>query len=336
MGDHARREMIVRIVKATRQNPAYRPFAASMTTSDENRRRLFFSSQGTYTMRFSAGRHLLIAFIMGGCGSSASLPPAVPTPVSPATTPITNVVISWNFSLAPGGIAYRISRNAVIESTSDSNSRREVSTNSTYESITLQQPTNDTIFNFSASVDTFTTATQGAAEPVQAASLPLQLSGTITGDTIHISSDSLTEKCSPVMTALITDLHNLIPRLPSSLAKGTSWRDSTTAGGCQGSIPTRSRILRIYTVVGESSFENAPILIVQRADTIQAEGEGAQQQHRLQLAAQGVGSATYYVDTKAGRIVHLTVNQDLDLTITASGRASHFKQGTKQEFVLVH
>jgi hypothetical protein len=27
MGDHARREMIVRIAKAVRQNPAYRPFA---------------------------------------------------------------------------------------------------------------------------------------------------------------------------------------------------------------------------------------------------------------------------------------------------------------------
>jgi len=27
MGDHARREMIVRITRVTRQNPAYRPFA---------------------------------------------------------------------------------------------------------------------------------------------------------------------------------------------------------------------------------------------------------------------------------------------------------------------
>ena len=35
MGDHARREMIVRTARAGRQNPAYRPFAADMTTSDE-------------------------------------------------------------------------------------------------------------------------------------------------------------------------------------------------------------------------------------------------------------------------------------------------------------
>ena len=34
MGDHARREMIVRVMKVTRQNPAYRPFANNGATSD--------------------------------------------------------------------------------------------------------------------------------------------------------------------------------------------------------------------------------------------------------------------------------------------------------------
>ena len=34
MGDHARREMIVRVTQVARQNPAYRPFANDGTTSD--------------------------------------------------------------------------------------------------------------------------------------------------------------------------------------------------------------------------------------------------------------------------------------------------------------
>jgi hypothetical protein len=34
MGDHARREMIVRVMQVARQNPAYRPFANDRTTSD--------------------------------------------------------------------------------------------------------------------------------------------------------------------------------------------------------------------------------------------------------------------------------------------------------------
>ena len=35
MGDHARREMIVRIAQVIRQNPAYRPIANNVTTSEE-------------------------------------------------------------------------------------------------------------------------------------------------------------------------------------------------------------------------------------------------------------------------------------------------------------
>jgi hypothetical protein len=45
MGDRVRREMIVRITQVIRQNPAYRPIAYTVTTSDE------FSSE---VVRFSA------------------------------------------------------------------------------------------------------------------------------------------------------------------------------------------------------------------------------------------------------------------------------------------
>ena len=77
-------------------------------------------------------------------------------------------------------------------------------------------------------------------------------------------------------------------------------------------------------------------LIVQRNDTIQAEGDGAQQQHHVALHAGGTGSAVYYLDTATGRIIHLSVEQNLNLSITTAGRISQFQQTTKQEFALVH
>jgi len=87
--------------------------------------------------------------------------------------------------------------------------------------------------------------------------------------------------------------------------------------------------------MGESVYEGVRVLVVQRNDTIQAEGEGAQQQHRLMLSANGMGSATYYIDISSGRILHLSVGQDLDLSITASGRTTRFRQTAKEEFTLV-
>jgi hypothetical protein len=105
--------------------------------------------------------------------------------------------------------------------------------------------------------------------------------------------------------------------------------------GCQGSIPLRSRVSHTFTVGGEISYENTPVLVIQRADSIHAEGEGAQQQHRILLTAIGTGNATYYVDTGTGHVVHLIINQDIDLTINTSGRANHFRQSARQEFTLV-
>jgi hypothetical protein len=91
----------------------------------------------------------------------------------------------------------------------------------------------------------------------------------------------------------------------------------------------------LYRVLGENIYEGTRAVVVQRSDTIQAEGEGAQQQHRLRLTANGTGSSVYYLDAATGRIVHLSIGQDLALSITASGKTSHFQQTTKQEFVLV-
>jgi hypothetical protein len=196
------------------------------------------------------------------------------------------------------------------------------------------QSAGDTI-NFSAAVDTFSTTTQGSIGSAQQAQLPLQLSGLFIEDSLIISTDSLTDKCSPVATALTTDLRNLLLRFPDTLSPGSSWRDSTSMTGCQGAIPTRSKIVHNFKVMGMSTYEGSSVLIVQRSDTISAEGEGAQQQHRLVLNASGIGSATYYLDIATGRVLHLTASQDLDLTITASGKNRRFRQSAKQDFALV-
>jgi hypothetical protein len=75
--------------------------------------------------------------------------------------------------------------------------------------------------------------------------------------------------------------------------------------------------------------------MVQRSDMIQAHGEGAQQQHSVKLDAGGTGNALYYLDTQDGRITRITAGQELNLTITTSGKLHQFKQNSKQEFRLV-
>ncbi len=228
---------------------------------------------------------------------------------------------------------YQISRSAAIESQSDSGSNREISTNITRELVTLTLA-GDSGIGFTAVVDTFSSTTQGLIGPVQPMQLPVQVSGIFADSGFTITSTVNSDKCNPVSSAIVSDLHNLLTRFPAPLSRGLVWQDSVSATGCQAAIPTTSRITRSYVVSGESIYEGRPILVVQRTDTIQAQGEGAQRQHPVKLSAAGTGNAIYYLDTRDGHVVRLTADQELILTVTTSSKAYQFKQSSRQDFRL--
>lgn len=284
--------------------------------------------------RRTASWHLL-AYLSAACTASTVPQPGqpVPLPSLPNPAPIPSAVGSWTFNYSPGAVAYQISRTARIESQSDSGSHQEVSTNTTHELLTLELA-GDTI-HFTAIIDTSLTTTQGTIGPVQSVPLPVQLSGSFVGDSLMISGDSIVEKCNPVSSVLSADLHNLLVRFPVQLSQGSSWGDSVYLTACQGMIPTTAHIVRSYIVSGETAYQGEPVLLIQRADSIHAHGEGAQQQHRVTLDAIGTGNAIYYVTPKDGHVIHVNTGQDLDLAITASGKIHRFKQSSKQEFNFV-
>lgn len=279
------------------------------------------------------GWTFLVYFLIG-CNTTRTSPPSSPTPTlqpTPVVTPLSEGF--WTFNYALSAIRYQISRSAVIESQSDSGSNHEISTNTTHELITLTSA-GDSGIGFTAVVDTFSTTTQGLIGPVQPIQLPVQVTGIFSGHSLTISSDSSTNRCNPISSAIVSDLHNLLTRFPTQLSQGVVWQDSVSTTGCQATIPTISHTIRWYVVSGEAIYDGRPVLLVQRSDTIQAHGEGAQQQHSLRLDASGTGNAVYYLDMKDGRVVRLTAQQELNLTITTSSKAHQFKQSSRQDFRL--
>jgi hypothetical protein len=274
----------------------------------------------------------VLVYLAAACTTS-TVPQAgrpIPLPSLPNPVPLPPASGSWNFNYAPGALSYQISRSAVIESQSDSGPHRQIVTNSTHELVTLELA-GDTV-RFTAVVDTFSTTVQGTIGPAQLVQLPVQLSGILLGDSVTVLADSIAEKCNPVSSALSADVHNLFVRFPTTVSQASSWRDSVELKVCEGMIPATARITRLYNVSGRTIYEGDSVLVVQRTDTIQAHGEGAQQQHPLTLDTKGTGSAVYYLSLKEGRIVQLSTGQDLDFAITVSGKVYRFRQSSKQDF----
>jgi hypothetical protein len=282
------------------------------------------------TMRSRRNCVYFLLLITTGCAPSAVPRPVQPTPLPSTPNPVPSAAGAWTINRSSGVIAYQISRSAAIESQSDSSPHREISTNRTHELVTLNMA-GDTI-HFTAIIDTSSSTTQGTIGPVQSIQLPVQLSGSVTGDSLTISTDSTTEKCNPVSSALSADLHNLLVGFPIRLSQASSWRDSLELSTCQGMIPTTVRIARSYVVSGETTYQGLPVVVVQRRDSIHGHGEGAQQQHRVTLDASGTGNAAYYLNPQNGFILRLNTEQNLDLTITTSGKIHRFTESSTQNY----
>ena len=286
-------------------------------------------------MRLTRAALLVLPFLVLGCTGTAARQPEPPAPEAGRVEPILSnpSASSWAFSYTPGMVSYRVTRSATVENVSDSAPGREITANLTHETLGLER-VGDTI-QFTIVVDTFVTTTQNLVGPAQVSPLPIHLSGLLVHDTLQIVADSTAVPCSPSQSAIRTDAHNLLVPFPARLEQGRVWTDSLEISGCQAMIPTIARIHRIFRVSGEASYQGKPVVIVERRDSIQAHGEGAQGQHQLVLDASGTGSVLYYLSPSSGRIVNAAAEQNLDLVITASGRTSNFRQNLKQEFALI-
>jgi hypothetical protein len=207
-----------------------------------------------------------------------------------------------------------------------------VTTNFTHETLTVER-VGDTI-QFTMVADTFTTTTQNLVGPAQTSVVPIKIDGTMAHDTLRIADNTATAPCIPAQSAIMADVRNIVVPFPAALEQGMVWTDSLEVFGCQAGIQTAARSLRSFRVSGEVSYDGQPAVVIERADIVQAHGEGAQQQHRLILEASGTGTVLYYLSPASGQVLHASATQDLNLTVTASGKPQSFKQSLKQEFAL--
>jgi hypothetical protein len=188
----------------------------------------------------------------------------------------------------------------------------------------------DTI-QLTIAADSFAISSQPLLGTTPLVTLPVRITGVLTLDGVQLAADTLAGRCDPVASAMRSDLHSLVTSFPPQLSQGATWTDSVKAEGCQGMIPTTADISRSYRVTGETVFNGTPVIVVERRDSIRAHGEGAQQQHRLIIDASGNGTALEYLSISDGRVINISGSQELNITITTSGRAQRFRQSLKQD-----
>ena len=240
----------------------------------------------------------------------ASAPPAnVPSPVSqPGAHPAQPVSVTppsvtpppavhsgaWKFTYAPGTYLYALTTDATIAPLSDTTQKRQI------------------------------------PELTQQATLAMSA----TGDLQVVDPVPGASSACDTVAALITRAQQLIPKIPDHFAVGSHWRDSTTTSGCRGMIPATSQVISNYTVMGDTIFANAAAVRIHRTDSLTANGEGSEGQHRILMTATGTGAADLFFNTTTGVFAGSSGLQTTVVNVTTSGRLTQFLQHVKESVTL--
>ena len=220
--------------------------------------------------------------------------PTSPPAAAPTIAPTTTRTRSWTFRYSPAARTYTIVVDATVAPVSDATQQRPIPRSS-----------------------------QTATIAVPAA-----------GDVQVIDPVTATSASCDANAALATMARQLIPKLPTHLSAGDSWRDSTVTSGCRGTIPAESTVISKYQVIGDTTLVGVPVLQIQRADSISAIGEGTDGQHRILISASGMGTADLFVNVAAGTLVESRGQQTSIISVTTSGRLTRFVQHVSQTATL--
>jgi hypothetical protein len=185
--------------------------------------------------------------------------------------------------------------------------------------------------------------TDATVEPIADTTQKRQIPASTQHATISIAAGGGVDVVDPVVATsascdssatLATRARELIPKLPSRLAAGDRWRDSTTTNGCRGMIPAESKTVSDYVVIGDTSFSNTSVVQIHRTDLLSATGEGAAGQHRMLISATGTGTADLFFNVTAGQFVGSHSLQTTLVNVTTSGKSTRFIQHVTESVVM--
>ncbi len=277
---------------------------------------------------------LVASVVIAGCRSTpVSGPVLQPIAATPSDDTRAKSIGPWILRPNHQPHTYHSISQTTVDEPSNSTIRQNTIEIVTTFTISLNQ--SHTPLTISGQVDTVTFSEQKQPLPKnQEFSLPLVFEGELAHTGLAISvknSQGTAGTCSPSVSSILGDVHTVINTYPSRLTPSLTWRDSTLVTTCTPDrVPTTRRTIQIFRVVGESALKTTRVLLIQRLDSTYISGDGTQDNHQIHLEGAGTGTGNIYIDPDSGVILATQVSEDLEITVTNSGKSRHFIQKVTQ------
>lgn len=136
--------------------------------------------------------------------------------------------------------------------------------------------------------------------------------------------------CESPSQMAISSVQRTFFLMPLQIKTGDTWQDSTSSTVCSGSLPITLIDKRTYKLLGETEFQGVKVLVLTRNERALFYGEGSQDQHRITIRGETLGTAQLYADPITGFLFNVTADSKTTLSIETSGRVQQFLQSSRE------
>ena len=275
-----------------------------------------------------------------GCASGGGNPsPGVPIPeASPGeqTPPATQDEKShkaWKITPSTRADSYASTIKTSVQQEGSVDSRTDHFTTVTTYTLGLTRSANE--IEFSGEITAFDLKSENANQAFipLTQTFPVAFDGKISAHSLTVNRAGQTVSQIPCADSLLTMLSSISKDLvaaPIDLNSNEMWQDSTSMIICSGSLPLVLSTIRNYRLTGEGSFNNSPVLILERTEKILANGQGSQGQHQIVIETSGTGAGQVYLDPITGSLFGVRAKTQTRISIKSSGRIQNFIQTTEE------
>ena len=134
--------------------------------------------------------------------------------------------------------------------------------------------------------------------------------------------------CSNPNASAVHGVRDTWLSLPDTLARGTTWRDSSTYVVCRDGIPLTVSAERTFTATGARLREGQLVVIVQRSTQMRLAGSGLQLGERLEIVGEGEGTMLLDVALAGGVILQAEGMAELRLEMQGRRRTQRLLQAS--------
>ena len=246
-------------------------------------------------------------------------PPRVvpPVVVAPSRTRVASTVRDARYDMRSIARVSRDSAGRTIEQRVESHA---------LVSVSMQRADNGD-FRGSGRIDSFTVVGPAAAvDPAVRAPLPVALERMMFDAVLDAQSlrvvarPLLANECDRPESGAMSLVRDVLLRLPSSVAAGDRWADSSITLVCRSGVPMAVRTLNAYVI--ERLDERAGRLELRRTQTTRMEGKLVSPWRTLEVAGSGSATQTVSVDVARGVVQRMNGTSTMTLQMTDRSRSN--------------